>query len=919
MSFRVLVAFSVAVIASAQTYTISTIGGGGLPVNIPGTSASLYGPESVAVDKTGNTFFADGNTVLRLDATTHIVTLVAGNGTPGYSGDNGLATGAQLNQPHGVAVDASGNIYIADTSNQCVRRISDGVITTLAGTGVVGFSGDGGPATAAQLFLPQGVAVDSSGNVYIADTNNNRIRVVANGTIATAAGGGSAFGDNGPATSAQLIQPHGVAVDAAGNLYIADTDNNRIRKVSNGVITTIAGSGTAGFAGDNGPATSANLFLPQGIAVDSAGNLYIADTSNNRIRKVTGGSITTIAGTGTAGFSADNGPAIGAELNLPPGVAVDASGNVYIADTNNDRIREVTTGVIATVAGNGTAGYSGDNGVPTSAQLSQPQGIAVDSSGNVYIADTLNNRVRIISAGLISTLAGTGTAGFSGDNGMAASAQLNQPRGVAVDTSGNVYIADTGNNRIREISGGVITTIAGGGTSSGNGTATSAKLNLPQGVAVDTSGNIYIADTGNNRVCTVVGGVINTVAGNGAAGFSGDGGTSTSAQLNQPQGVTADTAGNIYIADTNNNRIRAVTGGTIGTIAGGGSSLGDGGTPTSAQLFAPRSIALDTAGDLYIADSSDNRIRYITNATTTTIVTIAGTGTAGFGGDNGPSTSASLNAPKGVTVDTSGNVYISDTINNRIRFLSPGVSPAINPGGIVPVYSSVSVVQPGSWISIFGSNLASGTSVWNGDFPTALPEGGSSVTSVTIDGNPAYLWFASPSQINLQVPDDSTTGPVNVVVTTAAGTASAMVTLSPQGPSFSLLGDNRHVIGEIPTNGTGAYGGGTYDLVGPANTFSFSTRPVKPGEALVLYGVGFGPTTPHVPAGHSYSGAASTNTPVTVTIGGIQANVAFAGIIEAGLYQINVTVPQNAAAGDQPLLATVNGVQTPAGVVVTVQ
>lgn len=253
-------------------------------------------------------------------------------------------------------------------------------------------------------------------------------------------------------------------------------------------------------------------------------------------------------------------------------------------------------------------------------------------------------------------------------------------------------------------------------------------------------------------------------------------------------------------------------------------------------------------------------------------------------------------------------------LSSVITVPAPGGAPAINRSGVVPTYSSVPVIQPGSWVSIYGTNLASGTTLWNGDFPTLL--GG---TSVMIDNKPAYLWSVSPFQINLQAPDDPATGLVSVAVTTGSGTATSTVTLAAYGPSFSLLGDAKHVAGEIATpNGTGAYGDGAYDLVGPVGAFPFSTRPVKPGEVLTLFGVGFGPTTPHVPAGQIFSGVASTNGPVTVTIGGLNANVSFAGITEAGLYQLNLTVP-NTASGDQPLQAAVNGVQTPLGPVVTVQ
>jgi uncharacterized protein (TIGR03437 family) len=301
-------------------------------------------PQYIAADRAGNLFFVVHSAVLRLDAVTGISTLVAGNGVPGFSGDNGPATSAQVGGPRGLAVDSAGNVYIADSYANRVRKVSNGVITTVAGNGTPGFSGDNGPAISAQLAQPFGLAVDSAGNLYIADWGNSRIREVSNGVITAVAGdsGFGYFGDNGPAPYAALSGPQGVAVDSAGDLYIADTGNNCIRKVSNGVITTVAGNGTYGFSGDNGPATSAQVNQPWGVAVDSAGNLYVSDTGNNRIRKVSNGVITTVAGNGTRGFSGDGGPATSAQVNLPAGVAVDSAGNVYFADRENNRIRVLT-------------------------------------------------------------------------------------------------------------------------------------------------------------------------------------------------------------------------------------------------------------------------------------------------------------------------------------------------------------------------------------------------------------------------------------------------------------------------------------------------------------------------------------------------------------------------------------------------
>jgi sugar lactone lactonase YvrE len=495
--------------------------------------------------------------------------LVAGNGTNGFSGDGGPATSAQLNGPNGVAVDTAGNLFIGDLGNNCVRKVTTGgAISTVAANGTDGFSGDCSPATSTQLNEPSGVAVDSAGNLFIADYNNNCIgEVTPAGVVSTVAGNGTAgfSGDGGPATSAQLDEPFGVAVDTAGNLFIADLGNERVRKVTpGGVVSTAAGNGTQGFSGDGGPATAAQLNFPQDAAVDTAGNLFIADLGNNRVRKVTpGGVISTVAGGGTSGLG-DGGQATSAQLYNPTGVAVDTAGNLFIADKGNYRIRKVTTGgVISTVAGNGTAGFSGDGGPATSAQLNEPNGVAVDTAGNLFIADLSNQRIRKVTpAGIISTVAGNGTGGFSGDGGPATSAQFYSPDGAAVDTSGNMFIADVGNNRVRKVTpGGVISTVAGGGTSGlgDGGLATSAELNFPWGVAVDTAGNLFIGDTSNNRVRKVTpGGVITTVAGNGTFGFGGDGGPATSAQLNFPSGVTVDSVGNLFITDSYNQRIRKV-------------------------------------------------------------------------------------------------------------------------------------------------------------------------------------------------------------------------------------------------------------------------------------------------------------------------------------------------------------------------
>jgi uncharacterized protein (TIGR03437 family) len=431
--------------------TVGDTGDGG-----PATSAALITPYAITVDSAGNVYFVEnGDSVIReiTIAKQYIYTL-AGNTTAGFSGDGSVATKAQLNFPTGMAVDSSGNIYIADSLNRRIRKVSGGTISTIGGNGVLSYSGDGGPATSAELNTPQAVAVDSSGNIYIADTLNNVVRKVSSsGTITTFAGNGTAGygGDGGAASAAQLNRPQGIAVDASGNVYVADSQNARVRKISGGTISTVAGSGTPGYGGDGAAATAAQLFVPIGIAVDSAGNLYIADFTNNRVRKVsTGGTITTVAGNGTAGYSGDGGPAANATLNGPTDVAVDSNGNLYIADLNNDVVREVSGGNIMTIAGNGLPGVGGDDGPATAALVGNPTGLAVDSAGNLYIASgSATVRKVYAGTGYITTIAGNGTRGYTGDGGLATNGELNGPIAVAVASNGNVYVADSANNAIR--------------------------------------------------------------------------------------------------------------------------------------------------------------------------------------------------------------------------------------------------------------------------------------------------------------------------------------------------------------------------------------------------------------------------------------------------------------------------------------
>ena len=521
-------------------------------------------------------------------------------------------------------------------------------------------------------------------------------------------------------------------------------------------------------------------------------------------------------------------------------------------------------------------------------------------------------------AGIISTYAGGGSE--LGEGVPAIQAELS-PVALVTDPLGDLFVADTafGLSRIRKIdTSGTITTVAGGALCCAlgdGGPAISAYIGVPLGIAVDAPGNLYIAQADGQRnlvrMVSAASGNISTVAGGGSG--SGDGGQAISITLARPAGVAVDLTGNLYIAEANANRVRKVsTARVISTVAGSGAgaNTGDGGLATQAGVDGPWHVAVDAGGNIYITQINDALVRLVTPAGI--ITTIAGTGVHGFSGDAGQATSAELDRPAGIAVVAcAGLVYIADATTGiaRVRLLTPPVS--INPRGAVPVYSSSTTIQPGSWVSIYGTDLATGTSIWNGNFPELL--GGA---SVTIDSKPAYLWFVSPGQINLQPADDSAIGTVSVVVTTSAGSASCTVALAPYAPSFTLY-NSKYVAAIAPTTGPGNSGNG-YDYIGPAGALPFPTRPAKTGETLLLFGVGFGPTNPVVPAGELFSGAASSPVLPQVSIGGVPAIVNFSGIVEAGLFQLNVVVP-NAGSGDQPLTATIGGVTTQTGVFISLQ
>jgi len=915
-------------VAHGQQYSISTIAGGAPPPTpAVALSTTIGKPNRVLVDSTGNVYFTAGNCVFKASGTS--VLLIAGNSRPGFAGDGGAAVSAQLNTPAGMAMDKAGNLYVADTFNNRVRVITPGgIINTFAGnglTGGVGAIGDGGPATQAQLYMPTGVALDSSGNLYIADTAHNMIREVTTGGIITTITGDILAGYSGDtylALNAELNHPADVALDSNGNIYISDTGNALIRRItSDGVINTFAGSSTLmSYAGDGGLATLAGLIEPCGIALDSANNLFIAERQDSRIRMVDGVKVTisTVVGTGAVGFAGDGGAASKAVLNQPAGIAVDSAGNLYIADFENYRIRKAVSrggsGAISTIVGSGGLSYSGDGGQAAKAQLNQPQSVAADAAGNLYIADTANHVVRkVTAAGAISTLAGNGTAGFGGDGGVGTSAQLNAPQGLALDGAGNLYIADTGNARVRKVTAaGTISTYAGSGTAGFGGdgaAASSAQLNIPIGLAVDSGGNLYIADYGNNVVRKVApGGTISTVAGTGLQSYGGDGGVATKAGLHGPQAVAVDGGGNLYIADSQNNRVRLVTpAGNIATVAGTGlpGYTGDGHLATVAQIVSPSGVVVDSSGGVYITDSSSLVRKFFVGGP---ISTIAGNGSQGYSGDGGVATGAQLNAPMGLAIGSSGAVYVADTANSAVRILQPtgfasSISAVVSAAG-----NQTGAVAPGELVVLYGSGLGPAGPAVSGSYD-AFGVLATSVAGTTVyfNGVAGPVLYTSANQVGAIVPFGVNPGSLAVYVGYQGQIgAPVTVTAAAAAPAFFTLDYS---------------GKGQAAAVNSSDSsINGAAHPAAAGSLVLLYATGMGRTNPVVTDGSLDAAPFPLPTlPVAATIGGKAATVQYAGgaqSVVAGVMQINLVVPSGLTPGPNPVVLTVGGVSSPAGVTI---
>lgn len=983
----------------------------------PALQSRISRPIRMDFDAAGNLYFADiDNHRIRKVGPDGIITTVAGNGQRGYSGDGGPATLARLDSPLGVAVAGNGDLYIADGSNHVIRRVSGGVITTVAGNGTRGFSGDGGPAVSAQLNLPESVRPDIDGSLLIADSNNHRIRRVRSGTITTIAGNGVAGfgGDGGQAISALITLPTDLALDPAGNILIVATGNNRIRRInrSSGIIETVVGNGGSIHNGDSIPANSAAINNPQSIDFDSAGNLYLVDRGNFRIRRVDAatGLITTLAG-GASGFSPDGSPAPGARLNAPTGLAIGPGDVVHFSDRDNSRIRRLLpslngdaappsvaiqipaanganpltlngtaaddgnvvlvawstdrgksgaaagTGAwtaagislqkgrntvtvtawdaagnsgsavivvdhspvtsIVTLAGTGASGSSGDGGRASTARLWAPVGIAVDKSGNVVFVDGNNRRVRrVTSDGMIERFAGTGDLGSSGDGGPAVSSTMNAPVGIAIDKSGNVFIADANTHRVRRIDpNGIVTTVAGsgegfGGYSGDDGPAIAAQLRAPAAVAVDDGGNLFIADRSNHRIRRVdaVTGIITTFAGLGTVGFSGDGGPAIAAELWLPSGLAFDAQGNLFIADQGNQRIRRVAAATgiIETVAGTGRAgfSGDGIPAIEAEISVgfPTGIAADPAGNVCFTDRGNHRVRCI-DRQTGLITTVAGIGAQGFSGDGSDPQAAELAFPTGMAIDAAGNLFISDTSNNRIRRTIASAS--LGSAVAVSAASYSSMLAPESIAAAFGPNLATDLEAAAGlPLPVALAG-----TSIRIRDNLGVerlspLFFASPGQINFQIPAGTSNGIAEMTVINNEGRISTgTVRISSVAPGLFTANSTGSGVAAAVLFRRAPDGQESYEpvTVYDQNSNRFIPLPIEirqNGEvaSLILFGTGW-----------RFNGGLPN---VRATIDGIDLPVIYAGPTPGlvGLDQFNILLDSALAGrGEVEIILSVDG------------
>ncbi len=702
---------------SVQAQNITTVVGGG-PVGLTPTAASIGSPVAIRSDAAGNAYILDNTfaRVLKVDHTTGLMSVYAGNGTNGFSGDGAAAVNAQMNGPSGMCIDANGNLFIADSDNAIIREVpavtgggkTAGDIYTVVGVQTSSnpvYGGDGGAALSAHLHFPDGCSFDSNGNMYIADRGNNEIRVVIG------AGAVTPIGVTGPVV--------------AGNIY----------KFAGGTDGAAPNPPTGGYGADGSPAISAKIYGPFDVFVDVNNNVYFTDLGNNfgadgtpntqvgqplnnnvvRMISATTGNILTVAGSVGLYGSVPTGPATTTAINQPKGLSVDATGDIFFCDAVNQVIRKVSAGAMSVYAGTIThGGFSGDNGPATSATLTFPAGTFLDGSGNLFIADDGSNAIREVPSTTgggktaldIYTIAGNGHLSYGGDGAAASAGELNAPAGLAIDSSGNIIIADSGSDLIRKVSSASpfnLSTIAGSPEANGfinNLPTPPSVVNVALGVAVDQSGNVYVADTLNCIVRKIAAGTVNittfagvqppivnpdnAIANVPVCGFTAQGTSAVGTKLGFVNSVAVDSNGNVFFSDKTNNVIWEVPKVTVGPLVAGNAYIvagvqsttgafgGEGGPANQAQLSGPTGIFIDVFNNLFIADAANHRIREVPAATGGTmtagsIYTIAGKGTAGNTGDGSAATAAQIATPFAVVVDHAGNVFFSDTTNQNVR------------------------------------------------------------------------------------------------------------------------------------------------------------------------------------------------------------------------------------------------------------
>lgn len=761
-------------------------------------------------------------------APTYTIQTVAGNASA-------TTSPSTLGQPEGVLLDFEGSIYFSDAMQNMVRKIdTSGKITVIAGNGSAGFSGDNGPAISAELNQPYGLAADGSGNLYIADLGNARVRMVApSGKITTFAGGGNVSAGSAfsgvAATSATLEAPRNLAVGADGSVYISDFNAHQIYRVFGGTLSVFAGTGTPGNAGDLGPAISASLNYPAGLAAGFEGELYVADSANNAIRKIASGVITTVV-----------------SVKAPTGVAVDLNENLYVAAADtvgpvgspslisgsaNDiavdllgNMAFVTTSAVyrASAAGKVTSVLAASGAAPSTGTgpslLGTPTGLAIDATGNVYIADQKANVIwKLTAAGALS--AAFGNTGAT---------TLKAPSSVAVDPSGNLYIADTGNNRVLEVS------------TSGSVQTIPAQLSSPSYVFADASG-LLIADTGNNRIVAI----------------DSSGNVSTAETADSPTAVIRDSTGDIYVSE-------GAAGEVIVFEANGWAN------PLLTDTKAPAGLALDASGNLLVADCGHNTIRLV--APGGSFTTVAGTGAAGDAGDGGSAIAALLNAPMDVKIDSTGRIYIADSLNGAVRLLVPSTTTTASTTTTPLSGSAFSVVNSASQLS---GPVAAGEIV-NITGSGFAPQN----TQVTFDGNSAFVFYTSATEVTALVPS------------TVAGEASTSVAVISSGQTIGPV--------SVPV---AASAPGLFTAALNADTSVNSTvNPAASGSSIVLYGTGFGSS-------------------ISLSIAGQPATVLYAGAAPGynGLMQINALIPTATSAGPAAVVVTAGTSSSQPGVTIQVR